>query len=118
MGQALNALINEEQMLYLGLHVMHTVKDESDPVRDISDAIVVGCVIDQFFAEGRESFTEEETQEKVSTLLADFILTKMVRDGTLKADFRDDGEIVYTLDEKGKVIAQALQMRDQQNLGE
>ena len=98
MGQALECLMNEEKMLFIGLHIISTIRDEDHPVRKIADAMVVGCIVDEFIKSGKETFTEDETFNRLNELLSDFVLTKMVRDGTVKAEFDDDGNIFYSLE--------------------
>lgn len=48
---------------------------------------------------------EQEVQDKFMEMVVDHILTAEVKKGNVQADFGDDGEIRYSLTDKGKDVA-------------
>ena len=90
--------ITDEQLLEFCLD--HIAKCDSDQEpHPIAEKIITTYAINEVAKKGE--FTEDDVITKYRELVVDHILTNMVHDGLIEADFSDD-ETKYVLSEEGR----------------
>lgn len=93
----LDAVANDEQLLDFALS--HICERDSDDVHPIATAILVRYVANNM---KQESWTQEDIHEECSTLIADYVIAKLVRNNIVDYSIDKDDNVVYSLTEQGK----------------
>jgi predicted MarR family transcription regulator len=98
MFHLLDAVINEEQLLDFALS--HICEKDSDEVHQVADAILT-CYIVNDFNKQKKSFTEDDILDKINEHMADYVLTKLSKQGLVDVSF-ENSEIKYVITEEGR----------------
>lgn len=100
----LNKVINDEQMLELVLEtIVDRTEDElEEGVGKTASMILIAYIINNWWKEGKQEFTEDEIDEEYRKLIADYCLTDMANKGLVDVICEEDGEFRYKVSEKGR----------------
>ena len=100
-------LVNKEQLLHLALEVLNN--DElSDEYKEISASITHWYILNEI-VETKETFTEEDINDRFNELITGHILDGMVKKGLLQENIPEDGgESTYTLTVEGQHLSNLL----------
>lgn len=104
MNRYIEGLVNIEQLLQVALFCSSKLP-ESEPIREISDKVIIGYIIGEFDRTGKAEFSEEDISDEYGKIMADFTLTNMVKDGLLDVVLEDNGSFSYGLTDKGNRAA-------------
>jgi hypothetical protein len=96
----LDVIVNDERLLDFALS--HVAEKDSGDVHPVAEEIITIYIINEFAKEGRESFTEEEIQERYAQLILDKVLVGLVESGLVDVDFSGD-EPAYQVTQKGRI---------------
>ena len=91
--------ITTEDILQISCWVSSMIRDENDPIQEISDEFIISYIMFKWEEEGRIYDVGDLCQE-YSRLLTDFVLTRGVSKGILDVEFSPDGSISYQLIKK------------------
>jgi hypothetical protein len=109
----LTECVTDENLLHFCLqHVSERGKDNSP--HKVAEQIIVNYIINGFFKEGKETFTNDDINDKFAELMVSHLVEELYNKGMVETSFDDDGETLIQITENGK---QYLDERKESNDG-
>jgi hypothetical protein len=93
----LDSVVNDEQLLDFALS--HICERDSDDVHSVANSILVRYAANSMDAAG---WSEEELNQRCSELIAEHVISDLMKKDLVDYRIREDGEIVYEVTQKGK----------------
>ena len=93
----LESVVNDEQLLDFVL--THICERNSEEVHPVATSILVRYAANSM---ERGAWAEEQLNQRCSELIAEHVISDLVKSNLIDYNIREDGEIVYEITPKGK----------------
>lgn len=92
---------NDEEIMQLALNaIANSPTDEETPKAAFD--IAIWYVLNEFAAQEKECFTEDDVKQRIDELLVDYVMERLYKKGLVDISMNESGETLYELSEKGQ----------------